>query len=262
MYKKGFTLVELAIVLIIISLLIGGILVAQSMIDTSRITKQIEQIGQFDAAVSNFITTHNSIPGDSAAMGCTGSYCGNGRIDDGIDWQQSEYFTSEVANFWVQLQRSGFTQDGATFTATIPASGFTVKGSSRNSPQAAIDSKTGVIAGYTWMWGSTSSSASVYQFADYGTLVSSGNYIQDYSAYSITPAQALAIDKKIDNGVANTGNNMRVVGNSSMEFGASSPSVNCISGGSYTLSNTGKTCILVIRIMSGSDGMPNRLTVY
>lgn len=55
-FKKGFTLVELAIVLVIIGLLIGGILVAQSMIGTSKITAAISQIQQFDAGVESFKT--------------------------------------------------------------------------------------------------------------------------------------------------------------------------------------------------------------
>ncbi|MEI9897868.1 MAG: prepilin-type N-terminal cleavage/methylation domain-containing protein [Chthoniobacter sp.] len=47
--ESGFTLVEPSIVLVIIGLLIGGILVAQSMISTSKITATIQQLGQFDA---------------------------------------------------------------------------------------------------------------------------------------------------------------------------------------------------------------------
>ena len=52
--KKGFTLVELSIVLVIIGLLIGGILVAQSMIHTAKIQNTVRLIQQMDTAVSNF----------------------------------------------------------------------------------------------------------------------------------------------------------------------------------------------------------------
>ena len=78
--KKGFTLVELAIVLVIIGLLIGGILAAQSMIQTARLQAQIRQINEFDIAVSNFVTKYNSIPGDSLLISPNG--WGQGRIVD------------------------------------------------------------------------------------------------------------------------------------------------------------------------------------
>ena len=51
MNKNGFTLVELSIVLVIIGLLIGGILVAQSMIGTAKITAFTRQVQQADIAV-------------------------------------------------------------------------------------------------------------------------------------------------------------------------------------------------------------------
>jgi prepilin-type N-terminal cleavage/methylation domain-containing protein len=80
--KQGFTLVELSIVLVIIGLLIGGILVAQSMIDTSKIEAQVRQIGQFDSAVANFVTKYNSLPGDSPQFGGNGTGVISDRIND------------------------------------------------------------------------------------------------------------------------------------------------------------------------------------
>ena len=67
--KKGFTLVELSIVLVIIGLLIGGILVAQSMIGASKIVAVAAQIQQFDAGVMSFKTKYNALPSDAKGFG-------------------------------------------------------------------------------------------------------------------------------------------------------------------------------------------------
>ena len=63
--NKGFTLVELSIVLVIIGLLTGGILVAQSLIDTAKIQSQIKQVQQLDIAYYGFESRYRQIPGDS-----------------------------------------------------------------------------------------------------------------------------------------------------------------------------------------------------
>lgn len=63
--RKGFTLVELSIVLVIIGLLIGGILAAQSMIHTAKVNKAVRAISQYDAILANFKTKYNQSPGDS-----------------------------------------------------------------------------------------------------------------------------------------------------------------------------------------------------
>jgi prepilin-type N-terminal cleavage/methylation domain-containing protein len=64
--RKGFTLVELAIVLVVIGLLIGGVLVAQSMIQSAKINQLVSALGQYETATRNFKTTYNQIPGDSS----------------------------------------------------------------------------------------------------------------------------------------------------------------------------------------------------
>ena len=52
--------------LVIIGLLVGGILVATSMIHTANIHRFVGQVQQFDAAIANFQTKYNGLPGDAS----------------------------------------------------------------------------------------------------------------------------------------------------------------------------------------------------
>ena len=62
--EKGFTLVELAVVMVIIGLLIGGILKGQEMIENARVNATIAQIKAVDAASATFQDMYDAIPGD------------------------------------------------------------------------------------------------------------------------------------------------------------------------------------------------------
>ena len=62
--EQGFTLVELAIVMIIIGLLIGGVLKGQQLIENAKVTATISQIKGFQAALNSFRDTYSAMPGD------------------------------------------------------------------------------------------------------------------------------------------------------------------------------------------------------
>lgn len=62
--QKGFTLVELAIVMTIIGLLIGGILKGQELMENARITATIAQVRSYEAATTTFRDSYNAFPGD------------------------------------------------------------------------------------------------------------------------------------------------------------------------------------------------------
>jgi prepilin-type N-terminal cleavage/methylation domain-containing protein len=63
-HREGFTLVELAIVLVIIALIVAGVLVGQELVSQARIRKVMIQLTQHSQAVNTFYTKFNSVPGD------------------------------------------------------------------------------------------------------------------------------------------------------------------------------------------------------
>jgi prepilin-type N-terminal cleavage/methylation domain-containing protein len=62
--QRGFTLVEIAIVLVIIGLLLGGILKGQEMITQARIKNVINDFNGITAAVNSYQDRYRALPGD------------------------------------------------------------------------------------------------------------------------------------------------------------------------------------------------------
>ena len=65
--QKGFTLVEIAIVLVIIGLLIGGILKGQEMIQNAKIKRVQKQADELRAAINGYQDRYQQLPGDDTA---------------------------------------------------------------------------------------------------------------------------------------------------------------------------------------------------
>lgn len=65
--KSGFTLVELAIVLAIIGLIIGGVLTGQDLIKSAAIDAATADVGKVESAVNTFRTKYAGLPGDLLA---------------------------------------------------------------------------------------------------------------------------------------------------------------------------------------------------
>ncbi len=82
--QKGFTLVEIAIVLVIVGLLVGGVLKGQAMIQNAKVKKTVKMADELRAAVMTFYDKYGMYPGDenqSTPPGDTYNGNGNGRID-------------------------------------------------------------------------------------------------------------------------------------------------------------------------------------
>ena len=111
--QKGFTLIEIAIVLVIIGLLLGGVLKGQELINTARVRALNNTVDGITAAWFSFQDRYRAFPGDytQASVNLPGAPIdgdGNGLVGDdgGTD------SPSERAMVWMHLQSAGYITGG------------------------------------------------------------------------------------------------------------------------------------------------------
>ncbi|NKC16874.1 MAG: prepilin-type N-terminal cleavage/methylation domain-containing protein [Gammaproteobacteria bacterium] len=111
--QSGFTLVEIAIVLVIIGLLLGGIIQGQQLINSARVKNLAETNSSVQAAYFGFIDRYRQVPGDmnqTAAQDAIGVTITGGGDANGILSVSSGLPYREPNAAWEHLSKSGFIQ--------------------------------------------------------------------------------------------------------------------------------------------------------
>lgn len=105
--QAGFTLIEIAIVLVIIGLLLGGVLKGQELITAARVRNLISTQDGIKAAYFGFLDRYRSLPGDYSQAnaqanipGCSACFGGdaNGQIQT----------AAESVHAWEHMSKAGF----------------------------------------------------------------------------------------------------------------------------------------------------------
>jgi len=123
--QSGFTLIEIAIVLVIIGLLLGGILKGQELINSARVKNLATDFRNIPMFIYGYQDKFKALPGDDpdavAHLGATAGQAavsqGNGVIDGA--WN-STAATDESVLFWQHVRLAGLAPGITTVPATLP----------------------------------------------------------------------------------------------------------------------------------------------
>lgn len=246
--QAGFTLVELAIVMIIIGLLIGGILKGQELIANAQVTSSASQIKAIEAALTTFRDSYDAVPGDIASPrtrlpNCTASPCNiasttsNNRITQTPAAAAGSPATAanENTRFWTHLAAADLI-GGLDYTSVTLTWGAAV-------PAAEIGG--GFTVGYAGVIGDLVGSGAA--------TINSGHYLAlknnaatavaaDNTNAALRPTQAARIDRKLDDGVADAGSVLAAGGE------GATAGTHCFNGAAYNENDGASICKLYARI--------------
>lgn len=203
--KSGFTLVELAIVLVVIGLIVGGVIQGQELIQQAKMKSAITDLQNLETALRTFELKYDCVAGDcpKASIFFSGGVNGNGDGLVGAFPYGSTY--SEVWNVFTQLAAAKLIT--GTYTGVVGSADIrhSVPG------QNVMNSKFSETAGFTYVnWNGYTdghSFASPWVSPKQNVILFGSTAWNAYETFApiMTPAQAYSFDAKIDDGFPGKG---------------------------------------------------------
>lgn len=270
--QKGFTLVEMSIVLVIIGLIVGGVLVGQDLVRAAQVRAVVSQLQQFDAAINTFRGKYDGFPGDmSKAAAFLGAAAqngdGDGRLGDAATSTATAFggtagtndlagdLDGELLSFWHHLSLANmvageFSGDGTAVADAVVNTGFPATRLKKGSIVAVSEGSTNM-----WVVGASNDL----------TDISGDASLAGAGANNLTATEAFGIDNKVDDGMANTGLAFHVLSNTADAFGRIGTTAAVATGAAgatcwattpaaatepvdFQLSNETNACTLVVRM--------------
>jgi prepilin-type N-terminal cleavage/methylation domain-containing protein len=212
---EGFTLIEIAIVLVIVGLTVGGIYAGITLKRSSELQSIMTDKNKYVEAVNQFKEKYGFLPGDfpnastywtAPSGGCAGGSCngdGNGQICGNANTAgsgETNAMCAESYLAWWHLSQASMI-DGS-YTGNYGASGYI------GTPGTNIPASRLPNAGFSIYYLGPSNSSNYYQAAYRHVMVlgapvttATSSYL-DIAAYPImAAADALALDTKYDDGL-------------------------------------------------------------
>lgn len=206
-HESGFTLVELAIVLVIIGLIVGGVLVGQDLIKAAEIRATTADLERYNAAANTFRNKYDGVPGDllrsraaqfgmEPRAGSAGHGDGNGLVEGCA--QASVTTGCETALLWVDLTEAQLLGDAFTTATDAQAAAANIDEIADFLPSAPLRD-TAFISVYP------QSGRNFYAIAAFSSIAAGVQTFSGAGVQALSMLEASQIDDKIDDGLPTTG---------------------------------------------------------
>lgn len=215
--QSGFTLIELAIVLVIIGLLLGGVLKGQELINSAKVKNMASDFKNIQVYIYGYQDRFRALPGDDAnanthtggTAATTGGVAGNGLIEG--EWN-SVTTTEESFLFWQHVRLAGFAPGPTTFGTAAELAAYI--------PRNADGGQIGVqsVSGFTKITGPTTPMSGAFVICSDGIL---GSF-------------ATQLDTTLDDGETSTGS-VRAIAQAVSGNAATTAVINAAPSATYTV---------------------------